>query len=63
MRLTEQDETVDKVVEDYCWGVCNLLAMPRRYKVVRIMIGPFAIVNFFGAGELHDLLFGIVKSS
>jgi 2-isopropylmalate synthase len=21
MRLTEQDETVDKVVEDYCWGV------------------------------------------
>jgi hypothetical protein len=21
MRLTEQDENVDKVVEDYCWGV------------------------------------------
>ncbi len=21
MRLTEQDETIDKVVEDYCWGV------------------------------------------
>jgi len=21
MRLTEQDEGIDKVVEDYCWGV------------------------------------------
>jgi 2-isopropylmalate synthase len=21
MRLTEQDENIDKVVEDYCWGV------------------------------------------
>jgi len=21
MRLTEQDETIDKAVEDYCWGV------------------------------------------
>jgi 2-isopropylmalate synthase len=21
MRLTEQDESVDRVVEDYCWGV------------------------------------------
>ena len=21
MRLTEQDESIDKVVEDYCWGV------------------------------------------
>jgi len=21
MRLTEQDESVEKAVEDYCWGV------------------------------------------
>jgi len=21
MRLTEQDETIEKAVEDYCWGV------------------------------------------
>ena len=21
MRLTEQDETIERVVEDYCWGV------------------------------------------
>ena len=21
MRLTERDETIEKVVEDYCWGV------------------------------------------
>jgi len=21
MRLTEMDETIEKVVEDYCWGV------------------------------------------
>src|ERR1019366_4512399 len=44
MRLTEKDDTVEKVVEDYCWGVCG--RGPRALAPPRVTYLSFFYANY-----------------